>query len=68
MKDRAGAASWPALADESGSASYSTLTQSSGSLRTQSTREVDKELWIGTSCLFRELLRFDIDKYKDPKG
>ena len=32
-------------------------------------REVIKDLWIGTfHSLFARLLRFDIDKYKDPEG
>lgn len=38
-------------------------------LRSRIYREVIKELWIGTfHALFARLLRFDIDKYKDPEG
>lgn len=38
-------------------------------LRARIYREVIKELWIGTfHALFARLLRFDIDKYKDPDG
>jgi DNA helicase-2/ATP-dependent DNA helicase PcrA len=38
-------------------------------LRTRIYREVTKELWIGTfHALFARLLRFDIDKFKDPEG
>jgi DNA helicase II / ATP-dependent DNA helicase PcrA len=38
-------------------------------LRTRIYREITKELWIGTfHALFARLLRFDIDKYRDPEG
>jgi DNA helicase-2/ATP-dependent DNA helicase PcrA len=38
-------------------------------LRSRIFREVIKDLWIGTfHALFARLLRFDIDKYKDPEG
>jgi DNA helicase-2/ATP-dependent DNA helicase PcrA len=38
-------------------------------LRSRIYREVTKELWIGTfHALFARLLRFDIDKYRDPDG
>jgi DNA helicase-2/ATP-dependent DNA helicase PcrA len=38
-------------------------------LRLRIDREVIKELWIGTfHALFARLLRFDIDKYRDPEG
>ncbi len=38
-------------------------------LRSRIYREVTKELWIGTfHALFSRLLRFDIDKFKDPEG
>jgi DNA helicase-2/ATP-dependent DNA helicase PcrA len=38
-------------------------------LRSRIYREVIKDLWIGTfHALFARLLRFDIDKYKDPEG
>ena len=38
-------------------------------LRSRIYREVTKELWIGTfHALFARLLRFEIDKYKDPEG
>lgn len=38
-------------------------------LRSRIEREVIKELWIGTfHALFSRLLRFDIDKFKDPEG
>ena len=38
-------------------------------LRSRIYREVIKELWIGTfHALFARLLRFDIDKFKDPEG
>ena len=38
-------------------------------LRSTIYREVIKDLWIGTfHALFARLLRFDIDKYKDPEG
>ena len=38
-------------------------------LRSRIYREVIKDLWIGTfHALFARLLRFDIDKYKDPQG
>ncbi|MEI6030669.1 MAG: UvrD-helicase domain-containing protein [Synechococcaceae cyanobacterium ELA739] len=38
-------------------------------LRSRIYREVIKELWIGTfHALFARLLRFDIDKFKDPDG
>ena len=38
-------------------------------LRSRIYREVIKELWIGTfHALFARLLRFDIDKYRDPEG
>ena len=38
-------------------------------LRIRIDREVIKELWIGTfHALFARLLRFDIDKYRDPEG
>jgi DNA helicase-2/ATP-dependent DNA helicase PcrA len=38
-------------------------------LRTRIYREVTKELWIGTfHALFARMLRFDIDKFKDPEG
>jgi DNA helicase-2/ATP-dependent DNA helicase PcrA len=49
---------------------FSTLTvQQQRQLRSRIYREVIKELWIGTfHALFARLLRFDIDKYKDPEG
>ncbi|MCT0230403.1 exodeoxyribonuclease V subunit gamma [Synechococcus sp. CS-1324] len=38
-------------------------------LRSRIYQEVIKELWIGTfHALFARLLRFDIDKYRDPDG
>jgi DNA helicase-2/ATP-dependent DNA helicase PcrA len=38
-------------------------------LRSRIYREVIKDLWIGTfHALFARLLRFDIDKYRDPEG
>ena len=38
-------------------------------LRTRIYREITKELWIGTfHALFARMLRFDIDKFKDPEG
>ena len=38
-------------------------------LRTRIYREVIKDLWIGTfHALFARLLRFDIDKFRDPEG
>ncbi|MFL0774439.1 MAG: UvrD-helicase domain-containing protein, partial [Prochlorococcus sp.] len=38
-------------------------------LRNRIYREVTKELWIGTfHALFARLLRFDVDKFKDPEG
>jgi DNA helicase-2/ATP-dependent DNA helicase PcrA len=38
-------------------------------LRSHIYREVIKDLWIGTfHALFARLLRFDIDKFKDPEG
>ena len=38
-------------------------------LKSRVYREITKELWIGTfHALFARLLRFDIDKYKDPEG
>lgn len=38
-------------------------------LRSRIYREITKELWIGTfHALFARLLRFDIDKYRDPEG
>ena len=38
-------------------------------LRSRIYRDVIKELWIGTfHALFARLLRFDIDKFKDPEG
>ena len=38
-------------------------------LRSRIYREVIKDLWIGTfHALFARLLRFDIDKFKDPEG
>jgi len=38
-------------------------------LRSRIHREVIKNLWIGTfHALFAKLLRFDIDKYRDPEG
>ncbi len=38
-------------------------------LRSRIYREVTKELWIGTfHALFSRMLRFDIDKFKDPEG
>ena len=38
-------------------------------LRSRIYREVIKELWIGTfHALFARLLRFDIDKFRDPDG
>jgi DNA helicase-2/ATP-dependent DNA helicase PcrA len=38
-------------------------------LRNRIYHEVTKELWIGTfHALFARLLRFDIDKYRDPEG
>jgi len=38
-------------------------------LRSRIYREVIKELWIGTfHALFARLLRFDIDKFRDPEG
>ena len=38
-------------------------------LRGRIYREVIKDLWIGTfHALFARLLRFDIDKYRDPEG
>jgi len=47
-----------------------TLTaQQQRQLRSRIYREVIKELWIGTfHALFARLLRFDIDKYRDPEG
>ncbi len=49
---------------------FSTLSpQEQRQLRSRIYREVIKELWIGTfHALFARLLRFDIDKYKDPEG
>ncbi len=49
---------------------FSTLPpQQQRQLRNRIYREVTKELWIGTfHALFARLLRFDIDKYKDPEG
>lgn len=49
---------------------FSTLQpQQQRQLRNRIYREVTKELWIGTfHALFARLLRFDIDKYKDPEG
>ena len=38
-------------------------------IRNRIYREISKELWIGTfHALFARLLRFDIDKFKDPEG
>ncbi len=38
-------------------------------LRTHIYQEVSKELWIGTfHSLFARLLRFDIEKFRDPEG
>lgn len=38
-------------------------------LRNRIYREVTKELWIGTfHALFARLLRFDVDKFRDPEG
>ncbi|MFZ9266989.1 MAG: UvrD-helicase domain-containing protein, partial [Vulcanococcus sp.] len=38
-------------------------------LRSRIYREVIKDLWIGTfHALFARLLRFDIDKFRDPEG
>ncbi|WP_216901866.1 UvrD-helicase domain-containing protein [Synechococcus sp. CCY 9618] len=38
-------------------------------LRSRIYREVTRELWIGTfHALFARLLRFDIDKFRDPDG
>lgn len=38
-------------------------------LRSRIYKEVIKELWIGTfHALFARLLRFDIDKFRDPEG
>jgi DNA helicase-2/ATP-dependent DNA helicase PcrA len=38
-------------------------------LRSRIFREITKELWIGTfHALFARLLRFDIDKFRDPEG
>ncbi len=49
---------------------WSTLGQiEQKKLRSRIYREVIKELWIGTfHALFARLLRFDIDKFKDPEG
>ena len=49
---------------------YSTLPPvDQRQLRSRIYREVIKELWIGTfHALFARLLRFDIDKFKDPEG
>lgn len=49
---------------------YSTLPAAEQrQLRQRIDREVIKELWIGTfHALFARLLRFDIDKYRDPEG
>jgi len=49
---------------------YSTLAPvEQRQLRSRIYREVIKELWIGTfHALFARLLRFDIDKFKDPEG
>ena len=38
-------------------------------LRSRIYREITKELWIGTfHALFARMLRFDIDKFRDPDG
>ncbi len=38
-------------------------------IRNRIYREISRELWIGTfHALFARLLRFDIDKFKDPEG
>ena len=38
-------------------------------IRNRIHREISRELWIGTfHALFSRLLRFDIDKFKDPEG
>jgi len=38
-------------------------------LRSRIYREVSRDLWIGTfHALFSRLLRFDIDKFRDPEG
>ena len=38
-------------------------------IRNRINREISRELWIGTfHALFSRLLRFDIDKFKDPEG
>lgn len=49
---------------------WSTLgPQDQRQLRSRIYREVIKDLWIGTfHALFARLLRFDIDKLKDPEG
>lgn len=49
---------------------YSTLPPvDQRQLRSRIYREVIKDLWIGTfHALFARLLRFDIDKFKDPEG
>ncbi len=49
---------------------WSTLPpQEQRQLRSRIYREVTKDLWIGTfHALFARLLRFDIDKYRDPEG
>ena len=49
---------------------WSTLPlQEQKQLRSRIYREVIKELWIGTfHALFARLLRFDIDKFRDPEG
>ena len=49
---------------------WSTLgPQEQRQLRSRIYREVIKDLWIGTfHALFARLLRFDIDKLKDPEG
>lgn len=49
---------------------WSTLgAQDQRQLRSRIYREVIKDLWIGTfHALFARLLRFDIDKLKDPEG
>jgi len=68
MKDQTGAATWPALASSQfGSPYRHPHAQQQAQLATASTG-MTKELWIGTSMPVRALLRYDIDKYKDPKG
>ena len=70
MKDRLELLLAKRLANVSHGKPWSTLeVAEQRQIRNRIYREISRELWIGTfHALFARLLRFDIDKFKDPEG